>query len=276
MTSQDWQKKSELRIFLSYFRPHWKLFVLDLVCALAISAIDLAFPFVSRWCMYTPLPEHAWQTFWIVMGIVLGAYVLRSVFSYIIWFWGHRFGVLVEADIRRDLFQHIQSLSYRFFDQNRIGQLMSRLTSDLFDISELAHHGPEDLFVSAVTIVGAIVIMFTIEWRLALVIAVMVPVFLGVVWLCRRSMWITSIQVKRTTGAISADFESALSGIKTAKAFANEQEELRKFSKANESYKYAKVSYHRAMARFNSTMEFFMCILSAVVIAVGVSAPVIK
>ena len=167
MTTKDFQQSSALRIFLSYFKPHRRLFFMDLSCALMISIIDLTFPYVSRWCMYELLPESAYNAFFAVMAVVFAAFVLRAVLTYVICYWGHTFGILVEADIRRDLFRHMQELSFDYFDRNRTGQLMSRLTADLFDITELAHHGPEDLFISGVTIVGALVIMFTIQWRLA-------------------------------------------------------------------------------------------------------------
>lgn len=267
--TENLQKKSELQIFISYFKPHKKLFLIDMACALMIAIVDLAFPFVSRWCMYTLLPENAWKTFWMVMGVVLAAYILRSIFTYIICYWGHTFGVLVEADIRRDLFQHIQTLSFDYFDNNRTGQLMSRLTADLFDITELAHHGPEDVFISIVTIVGSLIIMFTIQWRLALIILLLLPIFLVVVWRCRRSMSETSVKVKQTTASINADIESGLSGIKTAKAFANESTELEKFNSSNDSFKTSKRQFHKAMGRFNAVMEFFMCLLSVAVIAAG-------
>ena len=266
---KDYKNKSEFQIFLSYFKPHIGLFLMDMVCALAIALIDLAFPAISRWCMYTLLPQNAWKTFWLVMLAVFAAYILRSVFTYMIWYWGHNFGILVETDIRRDLFQHIQKLGYDYFDNHRIGQLMSRLTADLFDITELAHHGPEDIFVSTVTIVGALIIMFRIQWRLALVIAVMIPIFLVIVWNCKSAMRNASRNVKKATASINTDFESGLSGIRTAKAFANEGEELHKFDSANMSYRDSKYQYHKAMGRFNAVMEFFLCILSVIVIAVG-------
>ena len=265
----NFQKKSELQIFISYFKPHKKLFFLDMACALMIAIIDLAFPFISRWCMYVLLPENAWITFWVVMVVILVAYVMRALFTYIICYWGHTFGVLVEADIRRDLFQHMQKLGFDYFDNNRTGQLMSRLTADLFDITELAHHGPEDMFISAVTIVGSLAVMFSIQWRLALVITLMIPIFLVVVRCCRRSMSEASAKVKQTTASINADIESGLSGIKTAKAFANEATELEKFNLSNSSFKTSKRLFHKAMGRFNAVMEFFMCLLSLAVIAVG-------
>ena len=269
MTTREFQEKSALRIFFSYFKPHKKLFLVDLSCALTISLIDLAFPFVSRWCMNELLPRSAYRAFFTVMAVVLAAFVLRALMNYIIGYWGHTFGILVEADIRRDLFHHMQELSFGYFDHNRTGQLMSRLTADLFEITELAHHGPEDVFISGVTIVGALVIMFTIQWRLALVIALILPIFFAVVWRCRRSMGEASAKVKRTTAVINADIESGLSGIRTAKAFANEKAELEKFDSSNDTYKTSKRDFHKAMGRFNAVMEFFLCGLQAVVITVG-------
>lgn len=269
MTTQDFQRKSALQIFLSYFRPHRKLFVMDLTCALLISIIDLAFPAVSRWCMYELLPQSAYKTFFAVMAVVFAAFLLRALLTYVICYWGHTFGILVEADIRHDLFRHMQELSFNYYDKNRTGQLMSRLTADLFDITELAHHGPEDIFISGVTIVGSLVIMFTIQWRLALVIACIVPVFFAVVWSCRRSMSEASAAVKQKTAVINSDIESGLSGIRTAKAFANEGAELQKFDSSNATFKTSKRAFHKAMGRFNATMEFFLSILSAAVIAAG-------
>nr|WP_325222355.1 ABC transporter ATP-binding protein [uncultured Oscillibacter sp.] len=269
MNTQDFQQKSALQIFLSYFRPHRKLFIMDLACALMISMIDLAFPAVSRWCMYELLPQSAYKTFFAVMAVVFAAFLLRALLTYVICYWGHTFGILVEADIRHDLFRHMQELSFNYYDKNRTGQLMSRLTADLFDITELAHHGPEDIFISGVTIVGSLLIMFTIQWRLALVITCIVPVFFAVVWSCRRSMSAASAAVKQKTAVINSDIESGLSGIRTAKAFANEGAELQKFDSSNATFKTSKRAFHKAMGRFNATMEFFLCILSVAVIAAG-------
>lgn len=269
MTTKEFQKHSMLQIFISYFKPHRRLFFLDITCALVMSLIDLAFPFVSRWCMYTLLPANAWQAFFGVMAIVVAAFTFRAGLSYVICYYGHTFGILVEADIRRDLFHHMQDLSFGYYDKNRTGQLMSRLTADLFDITELAHHGPEDVFISAVTIIGSLAVMFSIQWQLAIVIALILPVFFAVVWSCRKSMGEASDAVKRKTATINADIESGLSGIRTAKAFANEQAELHKFDRSNETFKTSKRLFHKAMGRFNAAMEFFLCILQAAVIAVG-------
>ena len=269
MTTKDYQEQSALRIFLSYFKPHRGLFILDMICALIIALIDLAFPYISRWCMYELLPKSAYQTFFAVMAAVGIAFAVRAVMTYIIGYYGHTFGILVEADIRRDLFRHMQELDFGYYDRNRTGALMSRLTSELFEITELAHHGPEDIFISGVTIIGALAIMFSIQWRLALVIAAILPVFFVVVWMCRQSMSEASRHVKQKTAVINAGIESGISGIRTAKAFASEQEELDKFNVSNNIYKTSKREFHKAMGRFNAVMEFFLCILSAAVIAAG-------
>ena len=181
MTTKDYQTRSPLRIFLSYFRPHRGLFLLDISCAFLIAVIDLAFPLISRTAMYHWLPDKQFSIFFTVMALVVAAFVLRAGLYFIVGYWGHTFGILVEADIRRDLFAHMQDLGFDFYDKNRTGQLMSRLTTDLFELTELAHHGPEDLFISLVTIVGALAVMFSIQWRLALVVCCIIPVFLLVV-----------------------------------------------------------------------------------------------
>ena len=264
-----YQSHGLMRIFLSYFKPHRRLFAMDMLCAIIVAAVDLAFPLVSRTAMNDLLPRNAYTTFFIVMGVMAAAYLLRAFLYYVICYWGHTFGIRVEADIRRDLFSHMQSLGYEFYDRNRTGQLMSRLTSDLFEITELAHHGPEDLVISLLTIVGALIVMFSIEWRLALVVCVILPILLVVVISRRRKMASASKNVKKRTAAINAEIESSLSGIRTAKAFANESVEFRKFDEANERFKVSKREFHKEMGIFSGSLEFFMSILSVAVIAAG-------
>ena len=269
MQTKDYQNKSLLQIFLSYFKPHLRLFALDMGCALLVSAIDLAFPLVTRSALYQLLPDKRYETFFVVMAIMVLCYVLRSYLQFVIAYWGHTFGIRVEADIRRDLFSHLQSLSFSYYDHNRTGQLMSRLTSDLFEITELAHHGPEDLFTSVLTVIGAIIIMFTVQWKLALVVCLMFPVCMSVVILRRRKMSKVSKMVKQRTAGINADIESSLSGFRTSKAFANEDAEYDKFIHSNERFKTSKREFHKEMGIFHATMEFFTSILHVVVIALG-------
>ena len=269
MTTKDYQTRSPLRIFLSYFKPHRRLFALDMTCAFLIALIDLAFPLVSRQAMYTWPPEKQFRVFFIVMAIVVAAYVLRSGLYFVVAYWGHTFGIRVEADIRRDLYHHMQELGFDFYDRNRTGQLMSRLTSDLFELTELAHHGPEDLFISVVTIFGALAVMFAVRWELALVLLVLLPVLLWTAMRRRRQMSDASRAAKQKTGTINAAIESGLSGVRTTKAFANEAEQQQRFDEANEVFKTAKRGFHKEMGRFNAVMEFFTGILPVVVIAVG-------
>ena len=269
MTTQDYRTRSPLRIFLGYFKPHWKLFSLDMGCAILIALVDLAFPLVSRAALYQWLPEKNYRVFFVVMAVVALAFVLRAVLYYIVTYWGHTFGIRVEADIRRDLFHHMQMLGFDFYDRNRTGQLMSRLTTDLFELTELAHHGPEDLTISVITIVGALAVMFTIEWRMALIVMAIIPVFLAVLMLLRGGMSRASVAAKQKTGAINAEIESGLSGIRTVKAFGNETIQQQRFDCANETFKTAKRGFHKEMGRFNATMELFVTLLNVAVIAGG-------
>ena len=269
MTTRDFQTRKPISILFSYFKPHRGLFILDLVCATVVALIDLAFPLVTRRSMYDLLPNQQYQTFFLVMAAMMAAFLVRALLYYVIAYWGHTFGILVEADIRRDLFTHVQELDVSFFDHNRTGQLMSRLTSDLFEITELAHHGPEDLLISTLTILGALGIMASIEWRLTLVVACILPVFLLAIMSRRRRMGAASRNEKQKTAAINVGIESSLSGVRTARAFANESAEIDKFNAANEDFKVSKRAFHHEMGVFNATMEFFMTLLSAAVITVG-------
>ncbi len=269
MTTKDFQTKSPLRIFLHYFKNHKGLFAVDILCASLIAAVDLLFPLVTRSALYDLLPNNLYGTFFTVILIMVGCYLIRTVLNFIVSYYGHTFGIRVEADIRADLFRHIQTLGYDFYDRNRTGTLMSRLTTDLFELTELAHHGPEDILTSGVTIVGALIVMGLIQWQLALVVAVMVPIFLAVLLLMRRNMRKASAAVKEKTGHINTEIESALSGIRTAKAFANEKMERSRFDNANNQYKTSKRAFHKAMGMFHSSMEFWLCSLNVVVIGIG-------
>ena len=269
MNTKFFREHGLLRIFLSYFKPHRRLFAIDMFCALLVAAIDLAFPLISRTSMKTLLPEGKFTLFFVIMGLMALAYLLRAGLYFVITYWGHTFGIRVEADIRRDLFCRMQSLGYDFYDKNRTGQLMSRLTTDLFEITELAHHGPEDLVISALTIVGALAIMFSIEWRLALVVCAILPVAVAVVVSRRRKLSAVSKGVKQKVAGINAEIESSLSGARTAKAFANEHVELEKFTAANDRFKVSKRAFHKEMGIFNGSMEFFLSVLSVAVIAAG-------
>ena len=269
MTTEEYRKKSPLRIFLHYFGNHKGLFALDIGCATLIALIDLAFPLVTRKSLYDLLPNGKYGVFFGLMIAAAIVYVLRAGLNYIVCYFGHTFGIRVEADIREDLFRHMQELSYDFYDANRTGQLMSRLTADLFELTELAHHGPEDLLTSFITIVGALIVMATIRWELALAVGILIPIFLVVIMTMRSNMSKVSVVVKQKTGHINTEIESSLSGIRTAKAFGNEEVEMARFNAANEMFKTSKRSFHKAMGAFNSAMELFLTSMNVAVIAMG-------
>ena len=269
MTTKDYRQKSPLSIFLHYFGNHKALFVVDILCAVGIAAIDLTFPLVTRKALYDLLPNQLYRTFFFIMLAVALSYVLRTFLNYIVAYYGHTFGIRVEADIRKDLFAHMQELSFDYYDRNRTGKLMARLTSDLFELTELAHHGPEDLLTSGLTILGALAVMLSVRWELALVVALTIPVFLAVAMAMRNRMARASAAAKEKTGHINQEIESSLSGVRTAKAFANEQAEINRFNAANEVYKTSKREFHKAMGMFHSSVEFFLCMLNVIIVGFG-------
>ncbi len=266
---KDRFQRGYLSIFFSYYKPHLGLFILDMVCAVCIALVDLVFPYTSRRALNELLPQTKFGAFFAVMAILLAAYALRAVMQYIVTYKGHMMGVRIEADIRRDLFSHMQDLSFSFYDKNRTGQLMSRATTDLFEITELAHHGPEDLLISVITLIGALCLMLTIQWKLALVVFAVVPVFALFTIFQRRRMVGASVEVKQTMAGINGQLESSISGMRTAKAFANEDAEREKFRASNEQFKGAKRGYYKAMATYNAGLEFALPVMNVLTIAVG-------
>lgn len=261
--------KNKLLIFISFYKGHWGIFLLDLFCALMMALIDLAFPLFSRYALNHLLPNNLYTFFFILVGSFVVMFALRSVFSYIVTYIGHNLGVLIEADMRKEVFGHLQTLSFKFYDQHRTGHLMSHVTTDLFDITELAHHGPEDLFISLVTIMGALIILFPINPFLTAVLLVLIPLTLIFTITQRRRMSSVSRGVKEETARINAAIESSISGIRVAKAFVNEDYEKEKFGYGNEQYKIAKRGYYAAMAVFHSGAEFFINLFGVVVIGIG-------
>lgn len=273
-------KKSEYKLFFSYFKPHKWLFFADLFCAVFVAAIDVVFPVISRFTLNKVLPQYLNSadnsvqrtvifTFFSIIALCFLMCVLRTVAQWFITFFGHVFGVAVEKDMRRDIFEHIEKQSFSFFDKNRTGQLMSRTTTDLFEISELAHHGPEDLLISLLTLFGAFFVMFSIRWQLAVIVFVTLPLLIFAVYSSRKSLMGSSSLVKGKTAEINSAVESSISGARTTKIFTNEDYEFSKFEKSNQNFFDAKRLYYKAMAGMHSKMEFVTHILSVIILAVG-------
>ena len=233
--------KSDLKYFLSYFRPHLRIFFMDLVCAVFVAAVDLIYPVLSRYTLNTVVPafkvtpHKTLVTFFVIIGIALALYFFRMLCQYFITYFGHMFGVYVESDMRRDIFFHIEKQSFSFFDKNRTGKIMSRATTDLFEVSELAHHGPEDLLISVLTIAGSFIIMLNIRWQLALVVFIITPLMVLHTSHCKSSIMNTSKGVKVQTSDINTALESSISGARVTKVFTNEEYEQGRFGRSNES-----------------------------------------
>ena len=267
--------KGDLRYFLSYFKPHWHLFAADLFFAVLVAAIDVCFPAASRYLLnillpqFKDSPDYVFRTFFIIIGLFFLLYLLRTLAYWFITYFGHVFGVAVEKDMRRDIFTHIEKQSYSFFDKNRTGKIMSRATTDLFDISELAHHGPEDLLISILTLAGAFVVMLSIRWQLALVVFISLPVRIFITHTSRKHLMNSSKGVKGKTADINSDLESSISGIRVTKAFTNEEYEIKRFAESNQAFFDSKKHYYKAMAGMHSKMEFVTHILNVVVMGLG-------
>ena len=262
-------KRGALREFAAFYKPHIGMFLLDMFCALIIALVDITFPVVTRKVLYDYIPNQALRTFILMMLAMLGLFILRTLAQWIVTYLGHLTGVHIEADMRAAIFAHMQKLGFSFYDKNRTGLLMSRVTTDLFDITELAHHGPEDLFISLVTLTGSFIILWRIQKTLALVLMIAVPLIVIFVATRRRNMMKVSREVKRRTAGINAEIESSISGIRVAKAFGNEDEEIDKFSHCTNEYVGAKQGYYRVMAGFFSGTELMMNLMSLSVICVG-------
>ena len=261
--------RSKAAVFASYISAHRGAFALDMLLSLAVALVDLAFPYITRTTMNTLLPERAFSAFFLVMALLFASYLLRAWFQYLITIVGHRMGTLVEADMRRDVFTHMQALSFSFFDRNRTGVLMARVTNDLFEIVELAHHGPENILTCSVTLLGALIILLTVNVKLSLVLIVLLPLCILFTVRQRLSMQEANREVKVKTGEINAAIESGISGIRTSKAFAAEKAEDEKFTRANEAFKQSKVGYYRALGRFNAGIEATIGLMQVAVIAAG-------
>ena len=258
-----------LKIFFSYYKPHWKLFAADMACAIFMAAIDVAFPMFSRYALNTLIPNHQLKTFLILVAILLAGFGLRWVCNWFVNYWGHIFGNRVEQDMRRDVFDQLEKLPFSFYDTNRTGKIMSRATTDLFEITELAHHGPEDFTIAVLTILGSFFLLLKIRWELALIVIISMPIMIFIVITSRRGFSRTSMKVKETTAEVNASLESSISGIRVTKGFVNEDFERENFAVHNKAYSKAKQNRFLYMALFHSNIDICNNLLSLLVLAVG-------
>lgn len=264
--------KSLLKRFVTYYKPHRKLFILDMVCATTVAVIDLLFPMLTRLALNDFLPdvsEKALRPFIIFIGALVILYVFRTAIQYIVDFYGHVLGIRMEYDMRKELFGHLQKLSFKFYDENRTGKLMSRMVNDLNEMTELAHHGPEDLFISLIMLIGSFFAMIFIEWRLALCVYAFIPALIYIAIKRRTKMSRSFKEVRKKIAGVNAELESSLSGIRVSKAFANENYEIEKFDVGNMKFRGSKDEAYKNMAIFMSAMGFLTNILNVIVIGVG-------
>jgi len=258
-----------LKKFISYYKPYWKLFALDMSCAFLIASIDLVFPLMVRQFINDIIPNGKLRTFYIFIIALLILAVVRAVLNYIIDYWGHIVGTRMERDMRRNLFEHLQTLSFDYFDNVKTGHIMSRIVNDLREISELAHHGPEDLFLSLVMLIGSFIILAMIDWRLTLIIYGFLPLLIWYAMLKRKKMTSAFRSVRKRIANVNAQLENSISGIRIAKSFTNEEYEIEKFNQGNIEFNSSREFAYKAMAEFFAGIFFLSNILNIVALSIG-------
>jgi ATP-binding cassette subfamily B protein len=258
-----------LRRFIAYYRPHKKLFSMDMGAALLVAVIGVVYPIITRTMLNTLIPEKQY-TMIVVYGITLLAlYFVKMCLNYFIQYEGHMMGVYMQARMRSDMFNHLESLPYSFYDTHETGKIMSRMTNDLFEVSELAHHGPENIIISVLSIVIAFIYLCTINIPLTLIIFACVPFLLVISWSLRKKMRKAFRDTRTALAEINASLESSISGIRVTKAFTNAEKEREKFEIGNGKFQVARKAAYSAMGRFHSGNTFITDIFNVVVLIAG-------
>lgn len=258
-----------LKRFSKYYKGHLPLFFLDFGCAFLMAGLDLVFPIVVGMLIDDILPARNLSlTLWIGVGL-FGLYIVRYFLNYVVDYWGHVLGVRMEYDMRKDLFNHIHKLSFTYFDNTKTGHIMSRLVNDLNEISELAHHGPEDLFIAAVTLLGSFIILLTIHWPLALITFTLVPIMLWFAIFKNKKMQNVFREMRLKVADINAQVEDSISGVRVVKSFTNEWYEEEKFEVGNAGFRVSRENAFKVMAQFFSGIGFFANLISLVVVIFG-------
>lgn len=258
-----------LRSFAHYYKPHWKLFVFDMICALVAAGCDLVYPVVSRNIINTYIPDKNIRLILTWCAALLVIYIIQTIMQYFMQYQGHIVGVRMQADMRRDVFEHLQKLPFSYFDEHKTGVIMSRIVNDLMDISEFAHHGPEDLFISLVTVVGAFIILCTVNIPLTLITFAVLP-FLVLFIIKKRSAMTLAFRKNRIEIAeVNASLENSIAGIRVSRAFTGEREEEKKFAENNQRYVTVRERSYRVMAEFFSGTNFLTSLMNVVILAAG-------
>ena len=258
-----------LKKFISYYKPYLNLFILDLSCAFLIASVDLTFPLITRQFINDIIPNGKLRIFYLFIIALLVLAVIRAVLNYVIDYWGHMVGTRMERDMRRDLFEHLQTLSFDYFDNVKTGHIMSRIVNDLREISELSHHGPEDLFLSLVMLIGSFIILTMIEWRLTLIIYGFLPLLIWYAILKRKKMSSAFRSVRKRIANVNAQLENSISGIRVAKSFTNEEYEIEKFNEGNREFNDSREFAYKVMAEFFVGIFFLSNILNIIALSVG-------
>ena len=258
-----------LKRFIAYYRPHRKMFILDMLASLLISVIGMIYPIFSRTMLNDLIPNHRLRLLVIYGLTLLALYAVRMLLRYFVQFYGHMVGVGMQAQMRSDMFNKLETLPYSFYDEHETGKIMSRMTNDLMDVSELAHHGPENLLISGIMIVGSFVYLCTISVPLTLIIFACVPIMVVVSLFCRKRMRDAFTESRKSIAVINAALESSISGIRVTKAFTNADKEAEKFEKGNAQFVEARKKAYRAMAQFFSSTSFITDVFNVVVMLAG-------
>ncbi|MEJ8777088.1 ABC transporter ATP-binding protein [Pseudogracilibacillus sp. ICA-222130] len=258
-----------LRRFFAYYKPHKRLFIIDFTSAVFVAILELAFPVAVQWFIDDLLPGNDWDLIWKVgIGLLL-IYGISSVLQYVVTYWGHKLGLNIETDMREDLFHHVQKQSFRFFDNTKTGHIMSRITNDLFEIGELAHHGPEDLFIACMTFIGAFWIMLTINVQLALVILFIVPLLIFFMTYSNIKMSKAWRNMYEDIAGVNARIDDAVSGSRVVQSFTNEPYEMERFQENNELFRKSKLGAYKVMAIVTSNIYLLMRFMTLVVLVFG-------
>lgn len=261
-----------LKKFIKYYRPYKKVFLIDMFCALVLSVIDLAFPQILNYLtnVLVKLDAQAILRSILIIGVgLMVMYIVKYFCQYYITSWGHVMGAKMETDMRRDLFNHLQRLSFSYYDENNTGEMMSKLVSDLFDISELAHHGPENVFISVLKIAGSFILLALINVKMTLILfAVSVVMLVFTVWQNRRMRSVFTDN-RRKIADVNSSVQDSLAGIRVVKSFANEEIEKQKFGKRNSLYLTSKISSYKMMGTYQAVNSFFEGMLYVVVLVSG-------